>query len=196
MKNYKKSIVLLAIFFTFVTIFLIIQTYAKYISSASGETSISIAKWNIKVNNKSIKTDTNISSTIAPVFPGNENIASNILAPTAEGYFDLNFDFTDADVSFKYTITSSIAENSPVKDFVISGYSIDNGERIEFEDYSNNSISEDILLSSNIKNRSIRIFLKWVDDDSASMSNEEDTIATTSSTPAICNVNINFTQIV
>ena len=196
MKNYKKSIVLLAIFFTFVTIFLIIQTYAKYISSASGETSISIAKWNIKVNNKSIKTDTNISSTIAPVFPGNENIASNILAPTAEGYFDLNFDFTDADVSFKYTITSSIAENSPVKDFVISGYSIDNGERIEFEDYSNNSISEDILLSSNIKNRSIRIFLKWIDDDSASMSNEEDTIATTSSTPAICNVNINFTQIV
>ena len=196
MKNYKKSIVLLAIFFTFLTIFLIIQTYAKYISSASGETSISIAKWNIKVNNKSIKTDTNISSTIAPVFPGNENIASNILAPTAEGYFDLNFDFTDADVSFKYTITSSIAENSPVKDFVISGYSIDNGERIEIEDYSNNSISEDILLSSNIKNRSIRIFLKWIDDDSASMSNEEDTIATTSSTPAICNVNINFTQIV
>lgn len=196
MKNYKKSIVLLAIFFTFLTIFLILQTYAKYISSASGETSISIAKWNIKVNNKSIKTDTNISSTIAPVFPGNENIASNILAPTAEGYFDLNFDFTDADVSFKYTITSSIAENSPVKDFVISGYSIDNGERIEFEDYSNNSISEDILLSSNIKNRSIRIFLKWIDDDSASMSNEEDTIATTSSTPAICNVNINFTQIV
>lgn len=196
MKNYKKSIVLLAIFFTFLTIFFIIQTYAKYISSANGETAISIAKWNIKVNNKSIKTDTNISSTIAPVFPGNENIASNILAPTAEGYFDLNFDFTDADVSFKYSITSSIAENSPVKDFVISGYSIDNGERIEFEDYSNNSISEDILLSSNIKNRSIRIFLKWIDDDSASMSNEEDTIATTSSTPAICNVNINFTQIV
>lgn len=196
MKNYKKSIVLLAIFFTFLTIFFIIQTYAKYISSANGETSISIAKWNIKVNNKSIKTDTNISSTIAPVFPGNENIASNILAPTAEGYFDLNFDFTDADVSFKYTITSSIAENSPVKDFVISGYSIDNGERIEFENYSNNSISEDILLSSNVKNRSIRIFLKWIDDDSASMSNEEDTIATTSSTPAICNVNINFTQIV
>lgn len=196
MKNYKKSIVLLAIFFTFLTIFFIIQTYAKYISSANGETAIFIAKWNIKVNNKSIKTDTNISSTIAPVFPGNENIASNILAPTAEGYFDLNFDFTDADVSFKYTITSSIAENSPVKDFVISGYSIDNGERIEFENYSNNSISEDILLSSNVKNRSIRIFLKWIDDDSASMSNEEDTIATTSSTPAICNVNINFTQIV
>ena len=71
MKNYKKSIVLLAIFFTFLTICLIIQTYAKYISSASGETSISIAKWNIKVNNKSIKTDTNISSTIDPVFRGN-----------------------------------------------------------------------------------------------------------------------------
>lgn len=195
MKKYKKSIVFLAIFFAFLTILFIIQTYAKYISSANGETAISIAKWNIKVNNKSIKTDTNISSTIAPVFPGNENIASNILAPTAEGYFDLNLDFTDADVSFRYTITSSIAENSPVKDFLIVGYSIDNGNRIDFDD-NTNSITEDILLSSNIKNRTIRIFLKWVDDGSASMSNEEDTIATTSSTPAICNVNINFTQII
>lgn len=194
MKKYKKSILFLAIFFAFITILLIIQTYAKYISSANGETAISIAKWNIKVNNKSIKTETNISSTIAPIFPGNENIASNILAPTAEGYFDLNFDFSDADVSFKYTITSSISENSPVKDFVIVGYSIDNGERINFDD--NNIITEDILLSSNIKNRTIRIFLKWIDDESASMSNEEDTIATNSSTPAICNVNINFTQIV
>lgn len=195
MKKYKKSIVFLAIFFAFIAILLIIQTYAKYISSANGETAISIAKWNIKVNDKSIKTDTNISSTIAPVFPGNENIASNILAPTAEGYFDLNFDFSDADVSFKYTITSTIAESSPVKDFVIVGYSIDNGKRIDFDD-NNNSITEDILLSSNIKNRTIRIFLKWIDDESASMSNEEDTIATNSSTPAICNVNINFTQIV
>lgn len=195
MKKYKKSIVFLAIFFAFLTILFIIQTYAKYISSANGETAISIAKWNIKVNNKSIKTDTNISSTIAPVFPGNENIASNILAPTAEGYFDLNLDFTDADVSFRYTITSSIAENSPVKDFLIVGYSIDNGNRIDF-DGNANSITEDILLSSNIQNRTIRIFLKWVDDESASMSNEEDTIATTSSTPAICNVNINFTQII
>ena len=196
MKISKKSIIFLAVLFACITVFLMFQTYAKYISSAKGETSISIARWNIKVNNKFIKTDTNISSTIVPVFSGNENIANNVLAPTAEGYFDLNFDFSDADVSFKYTITSSISESSPVKDFIITGYSIDNGERVEFYDYSNNSISEEISLSSNIKKRSIRIFIKWIADGSASMSNAEDTLATTSSNPAICNVNINFTQIV
>lgn len=196
MKIYRKLIVFISIIFIFITILLIIQTYAKYMSSAKGETSISIARWNIKVNDKFIKTDTDITSTIVPVFNGNENIASNVLAPTAEGFFDLNFDFTDADVSFKYVITSSISESSPVKDFVITGYSIDNGERIEFDDYSNSSISEEIPLSSNIKKRSIRIYIKWNDDESAIMSNADDTLATTSSYPAICNVNINFTQII
>ena len=67
--------------------------YAKYISSAYGNTKMAIARWDIKVNNLSIKDNTNISNTLKPIFPGNSNIAANIIAPTAEGYFDLNFDF-------------------------------------------------------------------------------------------------------
>lgn len=195
MKN-KKIILLLAFIFFIITIILVVQTYAKYLSSASGETTVSIAKWNIKVNNLSITENTDISGTISPIFPGNENIASGIIAPTAEGYFDLLFNFEDVDVSFNYTINSSIDDSSLVKDFVIVGYSIDNGERIDISKDNNNSISEDILLGSNISSRNIRIFVKWIDDDSSTMDNQADTLATTSTNPAVFKVNITFTQIV
>ena len=196
MKNYKKILILIAIIFLIISIFFIIQTYSKYLSSATGETSVSIAKWNIKVNNLSVTTNTDISASIVPVFPGNSNIANNIIAPTAEGYFDLILDFQDTDVSFNYTISSSVAEDSPVKDFVIVGYSIDNGERIDITDTQDNLVSEDILLTDNITTRTVRIFVKWIDDDSQTMDNADDTIATTSDNPAKFNVNLSFKQII
>ena len=196
MKNYKKILILIAIIFLIISIFFIIQTYSKYLSSSTGETSVSIAKWNIKVNNLSVTTNTDISASIVPVFPGNSNIANNIIAPTAEGYFDLVLDFQDTDVSFNYTISSSVAEDSPVKDFVIVGYSIDNGERIDITDTQDNLISEDILLTDNITTRTVRIFVKWIDDDSQTMDNADDTIATTSDNPAKFNVNLSFKQII
>lgn len=196
MKNYKKILILIAIIFLIISIFFIIQTYSKYLSSATGETSVSIAKWNIKVNNLSVTTNTDISASIVPVFPGNSNIASNIIAPTAEGYFDLVLDFQDTDVSFNYTISSSVAEDSPVKDFVIVGYSIDNGERIDITNTQDNLVSEDILLTDNITTRTVRVFVKWIDDDSQTMDNADDTIATTSNNPAKFNVNLSFKQII
>ena len=195
MKKYKKYLLFLLIILICITTFFIIQTYSKYLSSAEGETSISIAKWNIKVNNLSVTNNTNLSSAIVPVFPGNENIASNIIAPTAEGYFDLALDFEDTDVSFNYTISTTVSEDSPVKDFAIIGYSMDNGERIDFTD-DNNTISEDILLNSNITNRSIRVYVKWIDDESQTMDNKADTLATTSEYPAKFNVTVLFTQII
>ena len=196
MKNYKKILILIAIIFLIISIFFIIQTYSKYLSSATGETSVSIAKWNIKVNTLSVTTNTDISASIVPVFPGNSNIASNIIAPTAEGYFDLVLDFQDTDVSFNYTISSSVAEDSPVKDFVIVGYSIDNGERIDITNTQDNLVSEDILLTDNITTRTVRVFVKWIDDDSQTMDNADDTIATTSNNPAKFNVNLSFKQII
>ncbi len=191
--NKKVILIIVTIIFACITFLLIFQTYAKYLSSATGETNVNIARWNIKVNNIPINDNTSITSTIAPVFPGNDNIEANVLAPTAEGYFDLVFDFSGVDVSFMYTISSIIDESSPIKDFVIVGYSVDGGDRIDFTD---NKISDTVLLTDNVNTRIVRIYIKWIDDESASMSNEEDTLVTTSPTPAIFKVNINFTQIV
>lgn len=194
MKNYKKFILLIILILILTLILVLIQIFAKYLTSASGDATMTVARWNILVNDLSIKENTDISNTLAPVFPGNENIADGIIAPTAEGYFDLNFDFSDADVSFKYEITTTVDENSSVKDLVTTGYSIDDGEKIVFDEL-NSPITDTILLTDEIDTQKIRVYVKWNDDETATMDNEADTIATTSDTPALLHVNISFTQI-
>lgn len=193
MKNCKKFILLIILILILLLVFFLIQIFAKYLTSASGDTSMNIARWNILVNDISIKENTDITNTLSPVFPGNENIAPNIIAPTAEGYFDLNFDFSDADVSFEYEITTTVDPNSSVKDLVVTGYSVDDGQKVELT--NNSSIKDTILLTDTINNRKIRVFVKWDDGNNASMDNSQDTIATTSGKPALLKVNVSFTQI-
>ena len=194
MKNSKKVLFLIICILIISAIVMIIQIYAKYLSSASGDTTLQVARWNILVNNISIKNNTNISNSIVPVFSGNENIAKDIIAPTAEGYFDLEFNFRDADVSFEYEITTSVDENSLVKDLVTTGYSVDDGEKIVFDEY-NQPIKETIDLNSDIETRKIRVYILWNDDEQTqTMNNADDTLATTASNPAILKVNISFKQ--
>lgn len=195
MKNHKKIILFLIGICFFIVFVTIVQIYAKYLSTTQGISSLTIANWNILVNDSSIKSNTDISNSIVPVFPGTEHIAENIIAPTAEGYFDLNLDFTHADVSFKYEITLAADENSSVTDLVATGYSIDGSEKINFENY-NDPITEIIPLSSESKTRKIRVYIMWNDTaDSQTMNNDADTLSTTSENPALFHVNISFTQI-
>ena len=148
MKIFKKFIlILLACVCLILLIFLINQVYAKYLSSAICNASVPISRWNIEVNNNSIKTNSDISASITPVFPGTEHIASNIIAPTAEGYFDLDFDWTNVDVSFKYDVSVTASEDSAVKDIIATGYSIDGGDKISFANYEG-AITNTIPLSS------------------------------------------------
>lgn len=197
MKNYKKLILIfMACMFLILTCYLIRDVYAKYISSAVGNASIPISRWNITVNNTSIKNNSDISSKIIPVFPGNDYIASNIIAPTAEGYFDIEFDFTDVDVSFKYEINVEADETSAVKDIVATGYSVDEEEKIQFTDY-NSPITDIINLGNEIKSRKIRVYVMWDDDpDTAIMNNIDDTDSTLKeNSSAVFNVKVSFTQI-
>ena len=64
----------------------------------------------------------------------------------------LDWDFPISDL--KYEITTSADEKSSVKDLVATGYSVDDGEKINFQDF-NEPISDTIELSSNIKKRKI-----------------------------------------
>ena len=195
MKNSKKFLILLIGVFICLLLFSVVRIYAKYLTSTSGQTGITIAKWNISVNNKSIKNNSDISADIVPVFTGNEHMSPDIIAPTAEGYFDLNFDFSDVDVSFNYEINVSSDPASSVSDLVATGYSIDDGEIISFDNF-NQTISDNILLNSTISQRKIRVYILWNDDETTSnMTNEDDTLSTKQDNPALLNVNISFTQI-
>ena len=194
MNNKKKFLLLLIGLCISILSIILVQIYAKYLTTADGNTSINIASWNILVNDLSIKKNTDISNSIVPVFPGTEHISSDIIAPTAEGYFNLNLDFSHADVSFKYEINSCADPDSSIQDLVATGYSIDDGEKIEFQNY-NETISDNIPLSNTKKTRKIRIYIKWNDDTSQTMDNDADTLSTSSENPALFHVDISFTQI-
>ncbi len=197
MKNYKKIIlIILLCIILALTAYLIGSTYAKYLSSATGDATIAISRWNITVNQVSIKDNPDLSSKIVPVFPGNDNIAANIIAPTAEGYFDIEFDCTDVDVSFKYEINVSADETSAVSDIVATGYSVDGGEKIEFEQY-NEAITGTIHLTDNVTSKTFRIYVMWDDNpDTTTMNNIADTESTLqTNSSAVFNVTVAFTQI-
>lgn len=196
MKNYKKLIIFLIILCIAIAIISFVYIYAKYTTSASSQTNMPIARWDILVNNISIKKQSDISATLIPTFPGNENIAEGIIAPTAEGYFDLNFDYTAVDVAFKYTISLKPSDQSSVTDIVATGYSIDGGTKQDFANF-NEDITDTIPLDEQNRTRKIRIYVKWNDDDNTStMDNSKDTESALSGNPALFDVNITFDQVI
>ena len=196
MKNYKKLFIFLIILCIAISIISFVFIYAKYTTSASSQTNMPIARWDILVNNISIKKQSDISATLIPTFPGNENIAEGIIAPTAEGYFDLNFDYTSVDVAFKYTISLKPSDKSSVADIVATGYSIDDGTKQDFTNF-NEDITDTIPLDEQNRTRKIRIYVKWNDDaDTSTMDNAQDTESALSGNPALFDVNITFDQVI
>ena len=169
---------------------LIQDTYAKYVSSASGNATMSIARWNILVNDTDIKNNSNFTNTITPVFEGNENIANNVIAPTSTGYFDIVLDGANADVSFNYTINLEVDETSDVSDLVIEKYTI-GSDPTEYT--YDGTISNNIILTDVNKTISYRFYVTWNDSETASMDNVGDTLA--AGGKAKIAVSINFIQL-
>ena len=91
----KKYIFILITIIIILTSILIGNTVAKYITSASSNADMNIARWQVLVNNTDITSAASLNNVITPVFPGNNNIASGVIAPTAEGYFDIIIDATN-----------------------------------------------------------------------------------------------------
>lgn len=191
----KIILFILMILSSVMCLFFVQESYAKYLTSANRNASMSIARWKILVNNLDIKNNNTAEATITPVFDGTDNIASGIIAPTSTGYFDLVIDASQADVSFKYNIAISVNENSSVKDLVATGYEIDGGELIPLEK-DNQTIEDTVMYTNENKIINIRVYILWDDGEDATMDNTEDTLATTNpDNSALMDVNFTFTQV-
>lgn len=191
----KKYVIILLFISLCLCLFFIQDSFAKYLTSASETANMNIARWKIIVNNKDIRDNSSSSAIISPVFSGNDNVASDIIAPGSEGYFDLIIDANAADVSFKYKIDITTDENSAVKDIIAVKYKINNGEEILFTG-GNQTIEKSVLHSDNTDVINIRVYIKWNDGDGSEMDNIADTAATQNKVGAILKVNMNFTQLV
>ena len=191
----KKITIPLCIICFLLCLFFIEDTYAKYITSTNESASMNIARWRILVNNKDIRENSTTNAVITPIFNGNDNINSGIIAPNSEGYFDLIIDATEADVSFKYKIEISVNQNSPVKDLITTKYIIDNGNEISLE-RDNATIENTVLHKDNTKPINIRVYIKWDDSNEATMDNDADTEATKQvDNPAKMDVKLSFIQL-
>ncbi len=191
----KKITIPLCIICFLLCLFFIEDTYAKYITSTNESASMNIARWRILVNNKDIRENSTTNAVITPIFNGNDNINSGIIAPNSEGYFDLIIDATEADVSFKYKIEISVNQNSPVKDLITTKYIIDNGNEIPLE-RDNATIENTVLHKDNTKTINIRVYIKWDDSNEATMDNDADTEATKQvDNPAKMDVKLSFIQL-
>ena len=169
-EKHIKSI-LLILLISLMCIFLVQVTYAKYKKYAQGIVNNNVAKWNIKVNNESIKNKTTLTSSIIPVFDGDIYTKSGVLAPDSNGYFDIVIDATNSDVSFSYDIEVDKADTNTISDLKITGFSKEEGVIIN---NVNNTISGEI--EHNTASTSIRVYIEW-DDVNGTMNNSEDTVA-------------------
>ena len=187
----RKHRFLIAFVSLFILISIIQETYAKYLTNASANTNMTIARWNIIVNNQDILNNSDFSNGIKPVFLGSEHIADGILAPLSEGYFDIVVDATNVDVSFNQVITLSHGKDNTVSDLAITGYSVDNGSIISFD--KETTFTNEILLSDQTRIHTYRIYVKWLDGENETMDNEKDTEATKSGKASI-KVDVSFIQ--
>ena len=152
---------------------------------------ITIARWSILINDQDVVNESNFTDTITPVFAGTTNIKSDVIAPTAEGYFELVLNGENTDVSFQYTISIDTTD-CEIDDLKISRYTI-NGTQYTYTPGSD--IVGNILLTDASQVATVRFYVTW--DDAAAtqtMDNAADTAASLEETTSFT-VDVNLLQL-
>ena len=99
------------------------NTYSRYVADTTGNLKMSFAQWQILVNNEDIINNSSSSIVLTPVIDENENVVNNKIAPSSSGYFDINIDPSNVDVSFNYSISLDVL-NENIPDLIITKYAI------------------------------------------------------------------------
>ena len=194
MKINRRILYILATFSLMCSLFTIRETYAKYVTTATGSANLTIARWKIAINNQNILSNTSITNTINPIFTENEHTNDGVIAPRSEGYFDIVIDTTDVDVSYEYTVNISTPAESIVQDLIVTGYSINGNPKIETHNNST-TIKNTVLKNSNNKIINLRVYIMWDDTENTTMDNADDTLASLSGEKANLDVTLSFVQV-
>lgn len=181
------------------------NTYSRYIASTTNSIETPFAKWQIMINNEDITSNNEASITFNPIIEKNENVKENTIAPSSKGYFDINIDPTNVDVSFSYKINLNI-ENDNMPDLLITKYAIldENyieGDELNLINLDNNEINNSMIYNNSTFNKyTIRVFFEWYEGENELMNDQDDTNigkdAVTNNNKLIINANIEFKQII
>ena len=185
------------------------STYSRYVAGTTGNIDILFAKWQILVNTQDITDQNNSNISITPTIEPDENVKENTIAPTSKGYFDIDINPTNVDVSFRYTVDLEI-DNEAIPDLMITKYTIlpndyEEGDTIEYTTLQENTITNELLFDNETEDFSfepftIRIYFEWYEGEDEQMNDEADTEIGTASTEDdlsfTINANISFEQII
>jgi len=161
--------------------------------------------WQIFVNTTDITANSETSITFEPVMYENEHVANNVIAPTSSGYFDINIDPTNVDVSFKYTIDfEKVSENMPdvkIKEYAIVPKNYEENNTLEFIPVTDDKIETEMILNKEkaFEPFTLRVVFEWYDGEDGLMDDEADTAlglqAATEDVSFKVNATITFEQI-
>ncbi len=179
----KKCKILFIIVSLALTLSLMSNTYSRYVANTTGNLDMVFANWQILVNEEDILDGNSSSIQITPVLLQNEHIATNKVAPSTKGYFDINIDPTNVDVSFTYQVSIDVL-NENIPDLLITKYAILDhdyieGDEIVMNTLNDNKLNGSLAFQNDIDNYSfepftIRIYFEWYDGEDKQMTDEED----------------------
>ena len=203
----RKLRILLVFISLSLTLSLMSNTYSRYVADTTSNVEMQFASWQILVNENDITSSTTSSIELMPVMEENEHIANNTIAPSSKGYFDIDIDPTNVNVSFSYEVSLEVL-NEDMPDLMITKYSIldsnyNEGDELKIETITDNSIKG--TLNYNNDNQdfkyepfTIRIYFEWYDGIDNQMDDQKDTEvgnkAAVENTQLQIKSNINFKQ--
>ena len=180
----NKFKVLIVIATLAVTLSLMSNTYSRYVASSEGNVQIEFAKWQLLVNTVDVTSSSTSNISFTPVIEANKNVAKDKVAPSSIGYFDIEIDPTNADVSFQYTIELDI-DNENIPDLMITKYAVlpDNyiaGNNLDFSNLTDGKITDIMKYSTeNFKKTTLRIYFQWFEGQTEAMTETMDDAADT-----------------
>lgn len=195
MKISKKLIVLiLAFIFLILTVISIQTTYARFVTALTARSYVEIGSWLLRVNDQNIIEETDFSSTLTPVFEvRGDLISSDIIAPTSIGYIDININYSDVTVPFKYNLSYEQDATLKIEDFNLVRYEID-GVSYDCEDYA--TLEHSVIPDGVKKTQLLRLYFEWQDKEDEELNDIADTNKSHLQETIKYNLKLNFTQII
>lgn len=200
MKNKKQIVLFLALIALAIFIGGSVYSFAKYFTSTDNSLGTSIKRWDIIVNNETIRNKTTLTNNITADFPNvNGHTAEDTIAPGVEGDLNITIDYTNVDVSFRYDL--SIARNETLPDIELSDVDVTGGTA---EDLQITTDSEGVTHISAVihysatgtKVQTITAKVIWNDDQNTNiMDNKADTKIGVEEDSIDFNVQMSFVQI-
>ena len=166
----KKTWIIISILLVIVTIYSIIESYAKYVSEATGSMEKQAGAWIIKVNDSDI-TSGNSTRTFTInnlTLLNNENVIDGKIAPNSVGYFDVSIDPTGTSTAIRFDILLDFTDLATVEAIhfesaclVVNGVENPNGlVRTARNTYTGIIPLADVKLNTVT---TARLYIKWED---------------------------------